>query len=107
MSKNVRSGDIVHYSLTDMDRRIVGDRTFIPMEVGGGTRFPLNMTVEGQYYPMIVVVVHEDGSVNGQVFIDGAMTHWATSVVEGEGVGQWLTEAPREKGAQEDASDTS
>lgn len=93
----VRSGDIVHYRLSEQDCRIIGERVFIRPEIGGGLYFPINKPEQGQHYPMIVVVAHSAESVNGQVFLDGAMTHWTTSVVKGESEGQWLPVVSRKE----------
>jgi hypothetical protein len=39
-----------------------------------------NEVLEGDQYPMVVVRHNDDGSVNGQVFLDGPDTLWVTSV---------------------------
>lgn len=39
-----------------------------------------NEVLEGDEYPMVVVRQNDDGSVNGQVFLDGPDTLWVTSV---------------------------
>jgi hypothetical protein len=55
-----------------------------------------NLVQPGQQYPMIITRVWGDrpeSAVNGQVFLDGSDSFWATSVVPGEGEGkyQWPT----------------
>lgn len=51
-----------------------------------------NNVAEGDEFPMMIVAVWgstEDAYVNGKVFLDGADTHWATSVKVGEGPHTW------------------
>lgn len=43
----------------------------------------------GDILPMIIVKVWDNGSVNGQVFLDGDDTCWVTSVTLGEGPGHF------------------
>jgi hypothetical protein len=40
----------------------------------------VNEAVEGDEYPMVVVRHNDDGSVNGQVFLDGPDTLWVPNV---------------------------
>lgn len=47
----------------------------------------------GQVFPMIITRVWgaaPGSAVNGQVFLDGNDTLWVTSVVEGDGEGNWF-----------------
>lgn len=48
-----------------------------------------NDTYAGQQYPLLVVVAHQDGSVNGRAFLDGEDDLWVTSVKQGDAEGQW------------------
>ena len=48
-----------------------------------------NSVQPGEFYPMLVTRVWSPGSVNGQVFLDGNDTLWATSVTEGTEERQW------------------
>jgi len=51
-----------------------------------------NRESAGDVAPMVIVRVwNEDpGTVNGQVLLDGNDTLWVTSVVPGDGVGQYV-----------------
>ncbi len=79
-------GRIVHMRLSGyMADKINDDRandTFGSRPIG-------NRAKEGDTFPMIVVVVHSEEIVNGQVFLDGAETLWVTSAAEGDELGQW------------------
>jgi hypothetical protein len=52
-----------------------------------------NKVYVGATFPMVVVRVFTRGTgaalVNGQVLLDGNDTLWATSRIEGDGVGEW------------------
>lgn len=48
-----------------------------------------NEASEGQEYPMVIVAVWTETTVNGQVFLDGSDCYWATSRLLGEGPGTW------------------
>lgn len=55
-----------------------------------GAQAHIGNTVEaGEVYPMIVTRVWSDTCVNGQVFLDGNDTLWATSALEGTGGHSW------------------
>jgi hypothetical protein len=47
-----------------------------------------NPVAEGQMFPMMITAIN-NGSVNGQVLLDGNDLFWATSVKEGEGPGTY------------------
>jgi hypothetical protein len=87
-------GRIVHYTLTAADAEAIvwyrsGDA---PTRWG-------NVPREGDILPMLIVKTWGDtegAEVNGQVFLDGNDTFWATSRTEGEGPGHW-SEPPRVK----------
>jgi hypothetical protein len=58
-----------------------------------------NPVKEGDVFPLLITKVWgdeptESTAVNGQVFLDGNDCLWATSVVQGDGPGQWF-EPPR------------
>lgn len=94
-------GRIVHYTLSESDAQainrrrddaiaarhnpVVADSRLKPtgeqVHIG-------NVAREGDVYPMIITRVWgstPQSAVNGQVFLDGNDTLWATSVVVGEG----------------------
>jgi hypothetical protein len=52
-----------------------------------------NAVSEGGVYPMLIVAVHSESHVNGQVFLDGNDVFWALTVAEGEtpGTFSWPT----------------
>lgn len=94
-------GRIVEYTLN------AADAASINMDRKTGTRLATGNEVhEGQSYPMVIVRVWSatpnfESSVNGQVFLDGTDTYWATSRQqdatppgEGDGRGKWR-EYPR------------
>lgn len=45
--------------------------------------------VVGQMFPLMVVIIHDDNSINGQLFIDGNYTLHCTDIVHGMEPGQW------------------
>lgn len=51
-----------------------------------------NSVMAGQVYPMVICRTWgstEESAVNGQVFLDGNDTYWATSRVCGDNPGNW------------------
>ncbi len=74
-------GRIVHYTLSEQDAAAIN-------ALRGRSTFRANPAYEGEVYPMMIVRVwgnSPDSAVQGQVFIDGNFTLWATSVSHGEG----------------------
>jgi len=77
---------IVHYWLTQQDADRINKRRQDAIEagrsrIGDGAQVHVGNEVrEGDQFPMIIVKVWDNGLVNGQVFLDGADTYWATSV---------------------------
>lgn len=74
-------GRIVHYTLSEQDAAQIN-------ALRGSSTFKANPAAEGDVYPMMIVRVwgnSPDSAVQGQVFIDGNFTLWATSVSHGEG----------------------
>lgn len=72
----------------------IGER--IKLNCNSQTLWPLgaqahigNEVHAGDEFPMTVVRVWSDYCVNGQVFLDGNDTYWATSVSHGEHNGMW------------------
>ncbi len=75
-------GRIVHYTLSEQDAAAINARR----DAAGPSS--ANPVYEGDVYPMMIVRVwgnSPDSAVQGQVFIDGNFTFWATSVTGGEG----------------------
>lgn len=73
---------IVHYQLSEADvERINLHR--------GRCTVHANRSYVGDILPLLIVRVCPDGSVNGQVFLDGDDTLWVTSVREGDDRGTW------------------
>ena len=70
-------GRIVHYTLSGQDAFQINSHA-----IGSLTANPVR---EGEVFPMMIVRVWSESMVQGQVFIDGNFTFWATSVSEGEG----------------------
>lgn len=73
-------GRIVHYTFAEYD-------DFSQVE---GAR--VNKVEAGQVYPAMIVRTwgeDEGDSCNLQVFLDGNVSYWATSRVEGDQPGQW------------------
>jgi hypothetical protein len=74
----------VLYALTDQDakdingRRFVGPKAERTWHPSAQAHFG-NQAKAGDVLPMIVVRAWPDGSVNGQVFLDGNDTLWVTS----------------------------
>jgi hypothetical protein len=50
-----------------------------------------NPVAGGQIFPMIITKVWNDNMVQGQIFLDGNDTYWASSVEQGTGSGQWYS----------------
>ena len=80
-------GRIVLYTLTEDDaehinrRRMIGAQAHIGNDVAGGYEFPMIIVQPWGADPT--------SAVNGQVFLDGNDTFWATSRWAGEGPGTW------------------
>lgn len=101
MSQKPTIGRCVHYTLCPDDcvrighaRRLAGAREGNSVEAG-------------ETYPMTIVRVWPDGSVNGQVLLDGDDSLWATSVKEGKGPGTWawpVIAKPKKKAAKKKAA---
>lgn len=94
-------GRIVHYMFSESDavevnrrrttRQIV-ERLMPGQEWPEGAQAHIgNQHHAGDVLPLLVVRVNDPatGSVNGQVFLDGNDTFWATSRVEGSAPGEW------------------
>lgn len=91
---------IVHYVLTQQDADSINKRRKDAVlarsaSIEDGTQIHVGNSVsEGDVLPMIVVKVWSNGSVNGQVFLDGNDTYWATSIPENPssipGAGCWM-----------------
>lgn len=78
-------GWIVPYTLTGTDTQVIRNRRVMDQRIwyGDVTANP------GDTFPMIIVRVFDNGSVNGQVFLDGNDTHWVHAVTLGEGPGHF------------------
>jgi hypothetical protein len=80
-------GRILHYTLTARDaaainkRRSDAKKARKGVEDGAQIHFG-NPAASGQVLPLIVTRTNGDGSVNGQVFLDGNDTLWVTSISE-------------------------
>lgn len=48
-----------------------------------------NTCAEGDVYPMIIVVAHPDGKINGQTFLDGNDVLWVSNAEIGDTPGSW------------------
>ena len=84
----VMVGDVVVYQLNQAQADDV-NRVFLRNSIHG-----LNIPVggrhtAGQELPLIVTKVNEDGTLNGQVLLDGNCSIWVTAVPEGETEGTW------------------
>ena len=75
-------GSIVHYRITEGDRRTIISRR-------QQNNIPGNVPGIGELYPAVIVRVWGPNSANLQVLLDGPDTHWATSRTEGDAEGQW------------------
>ena len=80
-AREVSVGDIVKYRLSD------GDIAMIAAAMPDTSK--RNQHMAGMVMPMVVVRVWSVDCVNGQVFIDGYGTHWATSRLRGDADGNW------------------
>lgn len=52
-----------------------------------------NAATVGDIYPMVIIRVWVNGSVNGQVLLDGNDVLWVTSRAEGDKPGTWTRDA--------------
>ena len=43
----------------------------------------------GTEFPMVITRVHQDGTVNGHVFVDGGASLWVCCASEGPDIGNW------------------
>lgn len=90
-------GRIVTYRLSEQDAVEITQRR--GLQVHAVELLRGNKVKEGDAFPMMIVRVWDDqpdSCVNGQVFMDGNDTHWATSVQAGEGprTFSWYQPAP-------------
>ena len=89
-------GAFVTYVLSSADaaeinKKIVSakERFYLHRAFELGFSAPIgNHAREGQELPMLVIRTW-DTSVNGQVFVDGNFSFWATSVTQGSVPGTW------------------
>lgn len=90
-------GRIVHYQLSTQDAEQVNRRradaqakmdwhrenkTGAIVHVG-------DMVYVGDIFPMIIVMAHTDGSVSGQVFLNGNDLFWVRHAPRGTQPGEW------------------
>ena len=82
---------IVNYRLSAENAALINKRrsesTAAP--VMGGQLHDGNEAREGQILPMVITAIWSDTLVNGQVFLDGNDSFWATSVAQGNEPGNW------------------
>ena len=85
--QKVSLGRIVHYTLTAAQAAEAKKQR----GVVGGAAVGQRTIEEGNVCPMIITAVWnaENGTVNGQAFLDGNDSLWVTSVDEGAGPGKW------------------
>lgn len=92
--QQITAGRVVYYTLDQKDAEAINrrrtDSQTIREQIKDGV-WPVgaqahigNVAVEGQIFPMMVVVVWGSGLVNGQVFLDGNDQFWATSISEAQ-----------------------
>lgn len=91
-------GRIVHYQFTESDTAKINRRreSFEDQRKAdlinwndGAQAHVGNRAHEGATVPLLIVVVNEDSTINGQAFLDGNDTLWVTSAAEGTGTGCW------------------
>lgn len=90
-------GHVVHYVLTATDADAINRRRRNAIEqslkIGdyhdGVMVHTGNAAEEGDVYPMMIVRVWSDTTVNGQVHLDGNDLLWVTSVQVGTGPRTW------------------
>ena len=91
--RGVTIGDIVHYMLSAVDAEAINRRrvakAHTPAWPEGAIAHSGNTVRAGEILPMIVCRVWGGDMVNGQVFLDGNDTYWATSRHEGLVAGTW------------------
>lgn len=93
-------GQIVHYTLTNADAERINKRRNDAIASGTAGRNSGaivhfgNRAAAGETYPMIITRVWAHATelalVNGQVWLDGNDTLWATSVRQGPGEGHYV-----------------
>jgi hypothetical protein len=75
-------------TLQDCERAILARRQ---QESRNNLPFPGNDPHPGDVYPLLIVRVWSDDSINGQIFLDGIDTMWVTSVHESDSLyGCWF-----------------
>jgi hypothetical protein len=90
-------GGIVQYMLNNADATAVNRRRSdgargASLVQDGTVVHSGNAVTAGDVYAMVIVRVwNEDpGTVNGQVLLDGNDTLWVTSIIPGDGMGQYF-----------------
>lgn len=96
---SVANNTVVNYRLSESDaeqinRRRTNSTSILQRIKEGlwptGAQAHIGNTAEkGQIFPMVIVGIHGDACVNGQVFLDGNDQLWVTSVVQGNDPGNW------------------
>lgn len=90
-------GRVVAYKLSQMDADAINKRyadtarhLMSHRANSNGVQIHFGNRVHvGQTLPLIVTAVFQSHLVNGQAFLDGNDTYWATSRAQGDDEGQW------------------
>ena len=92
-------GRIVHYKLSQEDAKIINraasDGSYARRMMAMGSLTVGVMTHQGSFadvsdiLPMVITRVNQDGTINGQVFLDGNGSAWVSYVEEGAKSGTW------------------
>jgi len=82
---------IKNNNLPTQESRLGGDVLDVPQKWPLGAQAHIgNSVTAGDVFPMLVTRVWSQGYVNGQVFLDGNDSLWATSVTEGTEERNWF-----------------
>jgi hypothetical protein len=88
-------GRIVHIRLSAECARSINERRHDAYHSGIVSTSQGNDARENDIYPLLITKIwsgepKESTAVNGQIFLDGNDSFWATSVQQGDGPGKWF-----------------
>lgn len=82
-------GKIVDYKISVEESFIINDLKDTVRDLSEEPIYRGNKATAGQTFPLLVTRLSSDGSINGQLFLDGNYSYWVNNAVEGIGPHTW------------------
>ena len=82
-------GRIVAYKISAEEAFIINDRRRTVVDADNEPIYRGNQAGGSEEFPLLVTKVWSDGSINGQLFLDGNDSLWIASSTEGIGPHTW------------------